>query len=374
MAYEVGQTLDLNIERLSFNGGRGVARHEGFVFFVPFVLPGESIKAKITKIKKRYGEAELIEVVKPSPERQVGPCILFGECGGCTWQHIPYEKQLVYKKDLLLDMFSGLINDDKILDPTPSPRAFYYRNRIQLHRDQNNQWGFKKRGTDHVLPIESCPITDARINLEIPKLTRIVPANEKRIEIYVDPSNQVNRRFGKHTKFEGQFSQVNSEVNKILNEAVYEIVDRNRPRRLYDLYCGQGNFILYLADTFTQCEFIGVELSKKNLDFAIEGAEGSPNAQFLQADVAQYLRDSAQFQPDDLIILDPPRSGLTPEALSALIEANPHQVIYISCDPMTLKRDLAALLENGLKVETLRPIDMFPQTDHIETITYLIRQ
>ncbi|HVK62628.1 MAG TPA: TRAM domain-containing protein, partial [Bdellovibrionales bacterium] len=220
-----GQTLEVQIERLAV-GGRGVARHEGLVIFVPDTAPGERVEVTLTLVKKNFAEAKLNRVLHPSSHRRTPPCPVAGVCGGCNWQHLEYDEQVRVKRELVresLSKFSGFdVSKTESVSPViASPREFRYRNRSQFHHD-GSKFGYFKRGSHSIVDIDDCPITEEAIAAKIPELKKQL-ANKKpgRIEVSLDQDGVVRVKSAdiQHDEDEGgglSFSQVNSEQNKLL--------------------------------------------------------------------------------------------------------------------------------------------------------------
>lgn len=345
--FEVNQTIELTIDKLSFNGGRGVARKEGFVFFVPFTLPGEKVLARISKVKKSYAEAECVEVIEKSPSRITPKCPAFGRCGGCSWQHIEYNEQVKIKKQLLSE-YTGSV-DDFFASPAP----WNYRSRIQL-QVQKERWGYFGKNSHDFVEIDECFIADDSINFKIKQ--KVKNKKLKRIEL-----SAANATAG--------FSQVNSQVNQILIKKVVDIIASKNPQRILDLYCGAGNFTFPLKKALKSATITGVEGDRESIEKA------STRAKSLNLDIhlhakscEKYLQTISNNINFDLILTDPPRTGMSPTVKEQINRLKPKWLLYISCNPSTLKRDLADL---NYKIEYVAGFDMFPQTDHMETLCLL---
>lgn len=381
-----GDRLKVTIERLSI-GGRGVARAEGLVIFIPAVLPQEEVEIELTLVKKNFAEARAISLLQQSSMRIHPPCPVIEKCGGCNWQHISYEEQLRQKRELVteaLRKFSGYnIGEGVVAEVLASPKPFRYRNRIQLHHS-GPRLGFHKRGSHELIDIDDCLITEEPLAEEIPRLKKQL-AHEKagRIELYLSADGKPcvrkpSRENGNSEPEEAAFSQVNTGQNQNLIKAVLEtfttILVNSKVHRIYDLYAGSGNFSLPLAQAHSEIPITAVELSQESVDRARSLLETLPSQQlrFECKDVEAFLH-SEQPQADDVVVLDPPRTGCSPNVIRLLGEASPKHIIYISCHPVTLARDLGLLRTHGYRLKTIRPFDMFPQTDHVETIAHLER-
>ncbi len=362
----VGQQLTLFVENLSFGGGRGVARHQGFVLFIPDVIPNEEITIEITKLKKSFGEAKLIDVIKPSPSRISPKCQFYQKCGGCNWQHMDYKKQLEIKQNLFSDFLKPFPKIE-LKEIVPSPQEYNYRNRIQLHK-KNDQLGYHTRGSHHLVNIDKCIIADDKINNYFADLKK---AGNGRYEIFIDQQNNVSHRSQKSKVEADLFSQVNQQQNLQLIQTALSWISGLEPVKVLELFCGSGNFSFPLAQELQDTSLIAIDGSQKLINSALS-KKSSIN--FICADLSKKLPSNlpSDYKPD-LILLDPPRVGCNKTILENLISLSPKHFIYISCNPATLKRDLTILAESGYQPTKARAFDMFPQTDHIESMTFVSR-
>lgn len=430
----------VRIDRLAF-GGAGVGRIDGKACFVPFSAPGDLLRVKVVRDKRSWCEAEIREIVEPSPLRTVPPCPVFGRCGGCDWQHLPYAEQVAAKGDIFLDSLwrTARVAAEVIEPSVPAPQPFNYRSRIQLKiRLAQGQLvaGFYAAGTHFVIDIESCPITDSRINAALPALKELIAASpepdrlpqadlavgdsggiiailhhigERRQEMHAflaerggevpglsglylqhGRKESLERIFGEEgTSYtipeglaagvkqlrlfvgSGGFAQVNLSQNLELIRLACEWGGFSGSERLLDLYCGNGNFSLPLSQIVASV--VGIEDYAPSIDNARRNAAANSieNADFRVADAAAEVRRlAAAGETFDAVLLDPPRAG-APETVRALPELGAQTIMYVSCDPQTLARDLASLTKGGYRVIRSRALDMFPQTYHMESITLL---
>ena len=382
--FKRGQRLTVAIEKLSI-GGRGVARHHGLVIFVSNVAPGDEAEIELTMVKKNFAEARLIHVVKASLHRVTPPCPVALVCGGCSWQQVAYPEQLRQKRLLVeesLRKFSGYpITETTVSEVVPSPKEFRYRNRVQLHH-AGPKIGFFERGSHRIVDIDDCPITDERLAREIPRLRREL-AHEKqgRIEIYLDTESRFSQRSAgqttddEDTPLGSPFSQVNTEQNVNLVSAV---VDQAKVEakgstihRLYDFYAGSGNFTFALAQSFPEKDLFAVELNASSVqEGKNRAAREAPRVRFEGSDVGGFLVRE-KMPEGSLVLLDPPRTGCGPEVMASILGQKPVAVLYVSCHPVTLARDLRPAMEAGYELARVVPFDMFPQTDHVEVFCVL---
>jgi 23S rRNA (uracil1939-C5)-methyltransferase len=373
--------LEIEIEKLSF-GGDGVGRHDGLVYFVPFSAPGDRLKIRVTEKKKNFARAEIIEILTPGSSRVQPPCPVFGRCGGCTWQHVSYAEQLRQKQAIVEDQLKRvLMHRTQILPIIPSPNEYRYRNRIQLKFDGQNL-GFYARQSHDVINIQDCPITEEALAQQIQPLqvklmkdkTRSIP----KVELLLTPAGKVETVF-EDSPFEGVgFSQVNTAQNQNLTSTVMEWMKGRAAPVVYDLYAGSGNFSFPFLNLFPKSTVIGVELNDKSVRLAqqqIKTLNLSPNRmRFYLSDVELFLKRNI-LQPDSLVLLDPPRNGCSESVLRALGNQKLQRIYYISCNPSALARDLERLKDWGhWRPVRVQPFDMFPQTDHVETLVELANE
>jgi tRNA/tmRNA/rRNA uracil-C5-methylase (TrmA/RlmC/RlmD family) len=370
---KIGAKLTLTIHDVAF-GGEGVARVDGFVVFVPFVLPGEVVEAEITEAKKNFARARLLRVVQPSPERVEPACRYFGECGGCQYQHADYAAQLRLKHKQIVDLFEriGGFRADAVAPLVPCPQPYGYRNRIMVR----SQWdkfkqalnvGFLRADSRLVVDVEDCKIAEPALNEQLRQVrAHPPPRGGLKVVLRIAPENwQVPA---------DSFFQNNFFLLPKLVEEVRERLRQSGARRLIDLYCGVGFFGIELADLVES--FAGVEYDQRAIGAARRNSadRGRANGEFLAGTVEEVLpglleRFSAGATS---ILLDPPRKGCLPQTLELLRRERPLQVIYVSCHPATMARDLNTLCRGGVfDLARVTPLDMFPQTQHVECVADL---
>lgn len=360
--------IQLTIDRLSYNGGRGVGRHEGVVVFVPETAPGDIVRARVTLKKSNLWEAELVEILTPSAHRRSPPCPVAGSCGGCSWQHVNYDEQLRQKQSILefsLKGFSGV----EIQPIRPAPEEWRYRNRIQLHL-QGSSLGFFAKGSQTIVPIEDCLIADARLVSAFEGLREAAPKTMKRVEIALTTGGQTTVDWEERSGETALFSQVNIAQNAALIEQVLAVLPESI-KTVADLYAGYGNISLPIARKFPQAEVFAVELSRESVRRGEHEAKALLNVNFSAEDVEKFLKRERR-RRFEAIVLDPPRAGCSNSVVAALAAMKSPLLIYVSCNPMTFVRDAKKLIETGgYRLESVRPLDMFPQTEHIELVAVL---
>ena len=373
-----GDIQTLNIETLAV-GGKGVARFQGMVVFVADVAPGDQVEVEVTLVKKSFAEARLRRVIQASLQRRVPPCPVAGVCGGCNWQHLEYSEQLRAKRQLVFDSlrkFSGFELDLEDVRPViASPKEFRYRNRIQLHHS-GPRIGFFKRNSHDIIDIDDCPITDECLAREIPRLRKeLAHQPQSRLEIYLDIKGQIGRR-SKTVTTDGAgpaFSQVNTEQNENLVRAVLDAAREHQTDFIYDLYAGSGNFTFPLAAQYEKAQIVAVELNSESVQNARVMADAyEGRVRFEEASVDDFIQHTS-IEESALVLLDPPRTGCGTNVTEALAAKRPGRILYVSCHPATLARDLRPLKDAGYRLEAVQPFDMFPQTDHVETFVQLHR-
>jgi 23S rRNA (uracil1939-C5)-methyltransferase len=415
------------------HGGRGIGRHEGKAVFVPLTAPGDRIDCRVVKSKRRFAEAELTELIVPSLLRREPPCPFFGACGGCQWQHLPYSEQTRWKNQNFVDLMvrSKVVDVDRLKPIVPAPDEWYYRNRVQFKMqfsDDGLTLGFYRQGSHRVVDIDCCLLVSPPIQRtlkllrnalsEMPSAEAVEQIDlacgdngEVRLLLYTHPQglealrgwlkafasrHQLNaciQAGGKgsievaHGEADltvtidqpaldlrygpGGFVQVNSAQNRAMVDNMLELLDFEGDEKVLDLFCGMGNFSLPLARRVGSV--VGVEDYAPSIELARINAAANQieNVEFHTADssavVPRFIGDNL-----DLVVLDPPRVG-NYLASSQLLQVRPKKILYVSCDPATLARDLLPLAQDGYEVISSQPFDLFPQTWHIESMTLLQR-
>jgi tRNA/tmRNA/rRNA uracil-C5-methylase (TrmA/RlmC/RlmD family) len=365
-----GSTLTVTVEDIAF-GGEGVARVDDFVIFVPFVVVGEEVEVEIIEVKKKFARARLLRVLRPASERVVPPCRYFGQCGGCQYQHIDYAAQLRLKHKQISDLFQrvgGLA--EAVIEPViPCRQPYGYRNRIMIR----SQWdkvkkglniGFIRHDNRLVVDIDECKVAEPALSEQIKHVrAHPPPKGGLKVVLRIAPEGWNVPR--------DSFFQNNFFLLPSLVEAVRERVRESGVRHLVDAYCGVGFFAIELADLVDS--FAGIEIDQMAIKSARRNAanRGCGNGEFVSGDVAVVLPDLLEKIPaaETAILLDPPRAGCSRASLELLRKTRPRQIIYVSCHPATLARDLNVLLRDRV-YELLKvvPLDMFPQTQHVECV------
>ena len=422
-------TKTIKIDNLTY-GGDGIGRLDGKAVFVPYAAPGDTVTVKFIKEKKSFAIAELIEVTEPSELRQKPACPVFGQCGGCQWQHITDETQLKAKAELFTETLKRLADIEFPEPPKviPSPKNLNYRNRVNIHK-KGPKWGFFRAKSHKIVDIDNCPLLDPAINKvfaaikaqDLPETLHTIDIaldettgecvaafylkknrdydwegllsktkGLKGIELWKKDPNTTKKKqlttFGDTsiaykvagaTIFSGvtTFMQGNPEQNINIVEEVLRMAELGEPAEdkkplvIADLFCGSGNLTIPMG--LRAQEVFGIDVESDAVNFAKKGAKllGLSSVKF-RSDSAEKSKILENVSPD-VVVLDPPRSGC-PEAIGKIIKARPEKVIYISCAPPTLARDIKLLLNEGYIPTRATVLDLFPQTYHIESIVELI--
>lgn len=345
----------ISIESIGF-GGAGVGRlTDGRVCFVPLTLPGERVSVSIVKEKKSFAEAELVRLLEMSIDRIPPRCPLFGKCGGCAYQHLRYEKQLEVKTGQVLELLGrfGGITGAVVRPMLPSPDEWNYRNRLGVHV-QDGEVGFHERKSNRLIPASGCPIASPEVNVQLAELAANPPRGNQRITL-----REKSEFFG--------FSQVNRGAAQLLADVVCRMLEGGGAH-LVDAYCGAGFFTKRLREKFRAVT--GIEWSHG----AVHAARSSAQAGevYLEGAVEVHLPAAlaGSAASETALLLDPPAEGLSREVLEAILANPPATIVYVSCDPSTLARDLKRLSPQFF-LDHIQPVDMFPQTAEIETVSLL---
>src|SRR5438105_3829719 len=337
------QELELDVESLAY-GGNGVARLNGFVVFVRRGLPGDRVRARVTKVKRNHAEALAVEVLEPGPARVEAPCAHYPACGGCRFQDLAYEAQVAAKEEQVADALRriGGVEEPPLEPIVPAVEQFHYRNKLEYSftaTPSGPALGFHKAGRwdEDAIEEELCGLR-----------FRVRP---------------------------NAFLQTNTAMAERLYELAGEYAALTGNETVYDLYCGIGTIGLTLASR--ALTVWGVDVSEESVACALENADlnGITNAAFYAGEVGaslEELRDRAG--APDVAVVDPPRAGLSGKALRRLARLEAPKIVYVSCNPTTLAANVKELERDwGYRLERARPVDMFPHTPHVETVALLRR-
>ena len=383
-----GSVLDVHAHGTAL-GGSAVARlPDGRVCFIPFAIPGEDLRIRLTAVKKSFAEAELVAVLAPSPDRVEPPCPVFGRCGGCQYQHVGYARQIALKSQQLRDTLrriGGIARED--LDEVhAAPEPWAYRNRLGLHPGPDGL-GLLARDQKTVIGLNFCPIAKAEVNAALPDAPRTPGA--RTITIRWSPGGGTVSYAGNapadlppcqeevagraYTVPTGSFAQVNPAVADILFALVGRWVTPLAATRVIDAYCGAG----FLGLAITDRPVVGLEIDARSIEAARGNAEtrGLGASHTYHAGEVEALLDRHLTTEADttVLILDPPRAGCAPGTIQTILKRLPGWILYVSCEPSTLARDLKLLTPAGYQISRTALLDMFPQTAHFETAVLLTR-
>lgn len=429
-------TFDISLEKLTYGGDAMGRLPDGRAVFVPFGLPGELVRVRLTQEKQSFARGELLEILKASPERIEPKCKHFfsllslgGEpgvkaCGGCHYQNLPYEKQLKAKTEILRDQLQriGKIENPPVQPMAASPLEWNYRNHMQFHLTEGGKLGFisalapspKDRG-ESVVPIEECHLPEtgihnfwselqfeSKMNIERVSLRGgqgdelmlvLESETEEMPEFEIEADVSVVHLFDEHpVVVAGQdyltinilekdfhvsaasFFQVNSKMAEKMVEHLLAKLPATLSSALIDVYCGTGLFSKFLAPKYAKvigiesspsaCEDYGFNLNEFD---NVELYEGTAE-EILPALAGRIATAHSKSNPACMIV-DPPRAGIEKHAMDAIIKIKPQTIAYVSCDPSTLARDAARLINGGYRLMDVTPFDLFPQTYHIESIS-----
>ena len=404
--------VKVQIERLDHQM-RGIGKIDGKIVFVSKTLPNELVDINIVLEKKKFFEGKLNAVLNKNSERVEPICPHFLECGGCQLLHVNYEKGLQFKQNKVNDIIIKNLNSKILInDIVPCDNNLFYRNKVTLQ--VNNDIGYFKEKTNDIIPIDTCYIADKRINeifntiknnITLKNVSQIIikcskntdesmvifktvgAADEKQIiqslkevvsSIYINE----HLIFGKDKIIEKlfcykfyispkSFFQVNTLQAEKLYSIALDYADIGNEDLILDLYCGTGTIGLLASKNANKV--IGIELNEDAIKDANKNKDlnGVSNIEFYAGDVGKILKDK-KYKPS-IIIVDPPRAGLDSLAISEIIKINPKTLVYVSCDLMTLARDLN-ILSDYFEIVELTPVDMFPQTSHVESVVLLHRK
>jgi 23S rRNA (uracil1939-C5)-methyltransferase len=415
-------TQDLHIvqlEKLTYGGNALGRLPDGRVIFVPFGLPGEEVSVRLVEEKRQRARADLVEVLKPSPQRIRPRCRHFGTCGGCHYQHMPYAVQLKTKSDILRDQLVriGRISNPPIQPMVPSPQEWNYRNHVQFHLTSAGELGFQAPASSRVIPISECHLPEGPLNSIWPQLEfssglrleriglrlgaegqamlvlestpsetpeveiesdlsvvhlfgqqELVLAGEATIGITVEvPQDPLLRRTFQVSA--ASFFQVNTAMAGKMVEHLLANLPLRPTTTLLDIYSGVGLFSAFLAPRLGR--LIAIEASPSACADFVVNLEEFENVELYEAS-AEVVLPTLRVKPD-LVIVDPPRAGLDRQVLLAILTLAPKRLAYVSCDPATLGRDAARLMEGGYLLTRVTPFDLFPQTASIESISFFDR-
>ena len=396
LGLEIGDTLNLRAGDFD-ERGLATAEYQTAPVTIAGAIPGEKVTAEVVKVY-RDRVATLVKSVDAPSEHRIKPkCAYFGECSGCQWQHVDYDHQLQIKRDIVIRALAeyDTLNKAAVSETMPSPEQFYYRNhaRFTVGRGcDSGIAGYKNADSRRFVRVDECAIMDERINETL-----------SRLQGRLDRMTQFSIRVGSNTgdtiiqpllpadiqdvpsgrqkyieevqgaRFQvaaSSFFQVNTAQLSAVVDEIVEILELRGDDTLVDLYCGVGTFARLLSPHVKSV--IGIEESASAVEDAKINCADVENVTFIEAKAEIAAVDlSASGQTIDIAIIDPPRIGCHPQALEALITLSPRRIMMVSCNPLTMARDLNALCQSGFTLVSVHPVDMFPQTRHVESLALL---
>lgn len=458
MQTKKGEIIEVDISTLAF-GGKGLGKIDGKAVFVDLAVPGDKVKASVTKIKTSYLEAKLVDILVPSEKRVKPKCPYFGVCGGCQFQHLPYKNQLEIKKQHVIDAFEriGELANPPVMEILRSENHYYYRNKMEFsfgydaemkfamgmhlpgrrydildlkechlqseisagivnavrewaisndlkpYRFQTEEGELKalyiresKRTNERMVNLVTAEKVPENFEELLGKLSAVLAEMEvtsfywsqiishrgsprRTVEYLISGKRTITEKMilanGDELSFEihpQAFFQVNTLQAEVLYYEVVKLVEENPCELIFDLFCGTGTIGLFLAK---HCKkVLGVELNKDAVKSAVSNAQKNKifNIDFFAGDVAKVLEDLKE--KPSLIVVDPPRAGMTAKMIKQVSDFGTKKLIYVSCNPATMARDCLLLREFGFQVKKIQPVDMFPQTFHIENVALLERE
>lgn len=391
--FKTGELLDVKIEKIVPNGF-GLAFAENLTVLVPLAAAGDRLRVRINQLKGKTAFAEIVEINDPSPDRTDPRCPYFGRCGGCDFQQLNYRAQLEAKVAIIRDCLEriGRIDYKPEIPIIGSPREYDYRSRAQWHVDtRQKKIGYFQRKSHAVIDVEVCPILVPELKKLLTELRETIVWESfwsQTVEIeaataggemsvysteIIEPTEEIS--------FEAQGERYLHDAtsffqgNPFLIEPLVDAAVKNASgASALDLYCGVGLFTLPLARKFERV--FGVEGYDKAIDYAEKNRDTAriENVEFFREDVGGWLKDnSADLKDLDFLLLDPPRAGTDKDTVEGIINLQPKQISYVSCEPSTLARDLRILCDDGYSIDSIVALDLFPQTHHVETIVRLTK-
>ncbi|HVB96800.1 MAG TPA: class I SAM-dependent RNA methyltransferase [Chloroflexota bacterium] len=409
-----GTRIFLTLTDISYLGGAVGHIEDNFAVFARGGLPGERVSVEIEEVRPRFARGVVVAVDEPAPERVTPPCPYFGACGGCQWQHLAYAAQLRWKEEILRRQLShiGHLPELPIRPVIAAAEPYAYRNHARFSVEPDGSLSFARFQSNERLPIEACLIMQPAIvdvmkqlrGLSLPAGPLTIRYGSRTGQLLIAPKlpSGVGEPISGQSAYEeilggrryrvsaGSFFQVNTRLDqRELPEAIRDtggterrgffsqvdllallVLDRLNLQAsdfVVDAYCGVGTFSLLIAERVRRV--VGIEESPTAIRDARHNAQDVDNVEFVEGRAESQLIGLAE-RPR-AVVLDPSRSGCDRRVLQALISLRPEMVVYVSCDPATLARDLAFLTQHGFEVEDIQPIDLFPQTHHIEAVTVL---
>jgi 23S rRNA (uracil1939-C5)-methyltransferase len=391
------QRVEITLHDMGYEG-RALGRADERVIFADFAIPGERAVVELYRNRPDYGQGTVVEVLEASPDRVTPPCPYFGTCGGCQWQHISYERQLELKRHVVKEQLRRIGKlPDQSVEPTVPGEPWGYRNHVRFSANGAGDVGFVRRASRNFLKVDACLIARPEINDVLSKVQGTAQGLhqvEVRVgvntgEVLVEPNLQGlsnveagpehkpsrRERGTYHDTLLGvpfqvnmaSFFQSNTQQAERLAQMVLDRLALTGGETVVDAYAGVGTFAALLAPLAAQV--VAIEEAPSAIVDARINTAAQPNVRHIEGKVEDVL-PGLDMHPDALL-LDPPRQGCHPAAINAVIAMAPPKLVYVSCDPATLARDLRLLIDGGYELLEVAPIDLFPQTYHTEVVCTL---
>ncbi|PKO01762.1 MAG: hypothetical protein CVU43_11420 [Chloroflexi bacterium HGW-Chloroflexi-5] len=405
-------SYEIELTAHSFGGDTIGKLPDGKTIFIPFGIAGECVEAEIVDSKKSFARGRIKRVLRESPKRIKARCPHFMECGSCHYQHLAYADQLTLKHEIVTDLLKriGKIEAPPVIEIVGSPIEWNYRNTVQFHLSPTGKPGYQRAGANGVVEIRECHLPLPEINALWPQLELEADAGIQRVSIRCGSDDELLVGLESNAPQPPEFSvdiplsvvllgpdddlllagedyslmevmgrtfrvsaasffQVNLPQAEAMVKYVLEVLNVDKKSTVIDAYCGAGLFSAFLAPKVKS--LIGIELAESSCnDFAVNLDEFDNVSLYIGA--VEEILPELKIKPQ-AVLLDPPRAGIDPIAMAALIEAAPRQVVYVSCDPATLARDIQKLVAAGYSLESVKPFDLFPQTYHVECVAVLVK-
>lgn len=357
-------------------GASAIARSQGKIIFVEGALPGETVQVKVVKSKKDFAQAQVRKVLEPSPHRVTPACPLYGICGGCNLQHASIEGQREFKIQVAADAFKRIAKIDLPAPLTISGGApWAYRSRARFHQSPQQKWGFLRAQSQQVVPVERCPLLTAGLQKAWPQL--VAPQKAEQMQLWEGTdrisawdTQRSTQAPAAHTQILHKTLRADASVffqsNLAMTEVLLERFLHHLPSsggRAIDLFSGVGVFAAFLEEHFSQVQ--AVERDAGCLAHARTNLRS--NTEFVSAPAETWLTAKSS-RHADLLVVDPPRTGLPADLRATLLAARPRNMIYVSCDPVTLARDAGELVRAGWELQALEAFDFYPQSHHLEML------
>jgi 23S rRNA (uracil1939-C5)-methyltransferase len=407
----------VTLDRWAYGGEAMGRMPDGRALFVPFCIPGETVRVRLVEEKRGFARGELVEVMEPSPDRISPRCKHYQQCGGCHYQHLPYTLQVRAKQDILKDQLTRIgklapeLVEEVCRPMVSGSEEWHYRNNMQFHLDHQGRLGFQAPRSNRLVPIEEChlpqeainqvweqldlePVPDLRtvglrtgideevmlvlesnsdegVEFELDVPMAAVQLGPNTTHVLSDTSYLKMAVLGEEFRVSARaFFQVNTEMAAAMVEHIMEILPLTHRSVVLDVYCGVGLFSAFIAPKVAR--LIGIELDPFAVDDFVVNLDAYEHVEVYQA-AAEGVLPGLDVKPD-VVLVDPPRAGLGKEALDAILALGPKTLAYVSCDPATLGRDAKRLLAGGYRLVQITPFDLFPQTYHIESISLWERE